>query len=52
MDPHFSRASPLDDETRFFFFFFYFFEKNHLKNGFYSCHLFLLFFLKGKQNKK
>ena len=46
MDPHFSRASPLDGETRFLLL------KNHLKKTFWSRHLFLFYFKGEKQNKK
>ena len=38
VDPHFSRAFPLDDETRFFII-----EKQILKS-FWSSHLFLFYF--------
>ena len=42
VDPHFSRASPLDGETRFFFLFISL--KNHLKKWFLESPLILVFF--------
>ena len=65
MDPHFSRASSLDGETRFFFFNFFEksfflkglgidglpFKKNHFKTHLGPTHFFLKWFFKEKKNE-
>ena len=48
VEPHFSRASPLNGETRFLCVE----KKNHFKKKVWSRHLFLFYFKGEKQNKK